>query len=594
MTSQTAADLRTIARFVVARRRRDLVLIAIMMPVTAAAEMLMVSAIVPLLSILGGTAKNLPMPPGLLGWQERTPPDSPLWPAAALFVAVVLATALLRMAQSWTTLRFAAHVGHDLNMEIQDRLLHQPYLFHVSANSSRLLASLDKVDYIAIDLVQRGLQGIGAAAIALAIIAALLIIDPFSAAAATMLVAILYGAVLLSVRRRFRASMDFLGHAQDRRIQHVQENLGGIRDIIIDRSQEAHLANFAATDEQFMRARAEASFLSSAPRFIVEGIGLSFIALLGLFVATRPGGLPAALPVLGALALGAQRLLPLTSMMYSAWISVSAAGRMVGDVASLLRLPVETSEHDRPTIALRKQISFEQVGFHYPDRTRPALRGVSLTIPRGARVAIVGKTGSGKSTLADLLMGLIEPTEGQIRVDGTLLAGGALAAWRKSISHVPQAIFLADASIARNIAFGSPDREPVLERVRRAAAIAQLDEFIATLPDGYETRVGERGVKLSGGQRQRLALARAVYKEAPLLLLDEATSALDDVTEAAVLNSLDELHAEGRTIVIIAHRLSTVERCDLVFMLDDGELIQSGSFPELFGRLNRLREHGHL
>ncbi|HET9336711.1 MAG TPA: ABC transporter ATP-binding protein [Sphingomicrobium sp.] len=569
MTSEVAADLRTITRFIVDKRRRELLLAASLIPVAAAAEILMVSAIVPLLALLGGTRTDLPMRSalGFIG------PGSSLAAAATLFVAAALLAALLRLAQSWSTLRLAAHVGHDLNMDIQHRLLHQPYLFHVNANSGSLLASLDKVDYLAIDLVQRGLQGIGAAVIALAIVAVLLIIDPLSAAAAVLLVATLYGAVLLSVRRLFRARMDLMGQAQGHRVQQIQENLGGIRDIIIDRSQAAHLSIFAATDEGFMRARAEASFLSTSPRFVVEGIGLGFIALLGLFVATRPGGLPAALPVLGALALGAQRLLPLTSVMYSAWISVSAAGPMVGDVASLLRLPVGNDGDAHAPIRFREQISFERVGFRYPGRTRPALRDISLTIPHGSRVAIVGKTGSGKSTLADLLMGLLEPTEGRIMVDGTLLAGTSLASWRRSISHVPQSIFLADASIARNIAFGAPGKEADLAAVRRAAEAAQLDEFVATLPDGYETKVGERGVQLSGGQRQRLALARAIYKQAPLLVLDEATSALDDATEAAVLGSLDKLHAEGCTIVIIAHRRSTVERCDLVFRLDEGELV---------------------
>jgi ATP-binding cassette subfamily B protein len=570
VTSQAEGDLRTITRFIADRRRRELIFVAILIPATAAAELLMVSAIVPMLALLGGTTKVqtvLPLP--LAG--------SSLPAAATLFIAATLVAAALRLTQSWSTLRLAAHVGHDLNMEIQHRLLRQPYLFHVSSNSSRLLASLEKVDYIAIDLVQRGLQGIGAAVIALAVIAALLAIDPLSAAAATVLTCLLYGVALLSVRQQFRAGMGVMGNAHDRRIQHVQENLGGIRDIIIDRSQDAHLADFAATDEQFMRARAEASFLSTAPRFVVEGVGLGFIALLGLFVATRPGGLPAALPVLGALALGAQRLLPLTSMIYSAWISVSGAGPMVGDVAAFLRLPLDAGKDAPGQIPFHRQISLERVGFHYPDRTQPVLRNVNLTIPHGARVAIVGKTGSGKSTLADLLMGLLEPTEGRITVDGTLLAGGTLASWRRSISHVPQSVFLADASIARNIAFGSPDSEPDPSAVRRAAVIAQLDEFVATLPAGYETRVGERGVQLSGGQRQRLALARAIYKQAPLLVLDEATSALDDATEAAVLGSLDQLHAEGCTIVIIAHRRSTIERCDLVFRLDQGELIPSPS-----------------
>ena len=198
-----------------------------------------------------------------------------------------------------------------------------------------------------------------------------------------------------------------------------------------------------------------------------------------------------------------------------------------------------------------------------------------------ARVAIIGKTGSGKSTLADLLMGLIEPSEGQISVEGIALNGRRLNRWRRSIAHVPQTIFLADASIAGNIALGVPD-EPDMDRVRRAAETAQLADFIETLPDGYESRVGERGVRLSGGQRQRLGLARAIYKDAPLLVLDEATSALDEATEAALLEALDELARKaGRS----SSSPTAVDRrgCDLVFRLDHGQLVETGNYEQLFG-----------
>ncbi|MFL6748454.1 MAG: ABC transporter transmembrane domain-containing protein, partial [Sphingomicrobium sp.] len=385
-------DLRTIFRIMPARRRRDLLLVSILMPLTAGAEMIMVAAIVPVLAILGGSSKQLPILPALLGWIERISPASPLVAAAVLFVVAAMATAGLRLLLSWATLLFAARFGHDLNMAIQHRLLHQPYLFHVSSHSSRLLASLGKVDYLVLDLAQRGLQGIGAAIISLAVIAALLQVDPLCAAAAAMLVALLYGAISLLVWRRLAASTSFMASAYDRRIQLIQENLGGIRDIIIDQSQPAHLAAFAAVDERFMLVRAEASFLSGAPRFLVEGIGLCLIALLGLYLATRPGGLPAALPVIGALTLGAQRLLPLNSQIYNAWISLSSSRPILSDVAAILRLPVEEAREPVGELPFQKSISFDQVGLHYHGRPKPALNGVNLLIPRASRVAIVGKS----------------------------------------------------------------------------------------------------------------------------------------------------------------------------------------------------------
>jgi len=268
--------------------------------------------------------------------------------------------------------------------------------------------------------------------------------------------------------------------------------------------------------------------------------------------------------------------------------SAAAAGNrsVASQVLDLLALPVEEQASlpgRAEALGLKHSIAFDHVSFTYPGRHQPAVEDITLTIERGSRVALVGHTGSGKSTLADLLMGLLEPTSGKITIDGVALDRATRRAWQRGIAHVPQAIFLAGASIARNIAFGVPPAQIDMERVVRAAANAQLEEFIASLADGYETSVGERGVRLSGGQRQRLGIARAIYKDAPVLVLDEATSALDHDTEVAVMQALDQLGGEGRTIIIIAHRTSTVEGCDLIARLDRGRIVEAGPFTQLFG-----------
>jgi ATP-binding cassette subfamily B protein len=591
VTLPVTTEIGTIFRVVPPERRRELVRLTLLMPVVAAAEMIMVAAVVPVLSILTGTNKEVVLLPNLIGWIEQISPTSPLLAAALLFLAASIATAALRLLLSWKTLQFSAQLGHDLNLAVQHRLLHQPYLFHVATNSSKLIATLDKVDQLAFDLAQRGLQGMSAAVISIAVIVVLLKVDPLSAAAAALLVVMLYGIVSILLRRRIKASSDILEHAFERRIQRVQESIGGIRDVIIDQSQRSHLSAFASIDKPFQTARAETMFLSSAPRYLAEGIGLCLIALIGIFLATRPGGLTAAIPVLGALTLGAQRLLPLSSQVYSAWIGLSSAAPILRDVASLVSLPVDRIEAMLGRLPFQDSITFQDVGFHYSDRNSAAVSGLNFTIHCGARIAVVGETGAGKSTLADLLMGLIEPTHGRILVDGKPLTGDSLATWRKSIAHVPQSIFLADTTLARNIALVDPSEEPDMARVTAAASAAQLDTFVSTLPNGYDTFVGERGAKLSGGQRQRLALARAIYRQAPLLVLDEATSALDVETEAAVMSSLEQLRDHGCTTVIIAHRASTVEHCDQVLTLADGRLVRSDTALEklrYFGRAARL------
>jgi ATP-binding cassette subfamily B protein len=410
------------------------------------------------------------------------------------------------------------------------------------------------------------------------VVCALLWIDPVSALLAAVLIGGLYGLALVTARRRLTSHSELIRSAYEARFKEMQDSLGGIRDVILDRSQGVRLARFREIDSRFMSARADAQFLVAAPRFLVEGLGLILIAVLAVTIAGRPGGFVAALPILGALALGAQRLLPLTSHVYAGWANLTASRPIIHELAELLRLPIGHGAHQSvPTLVLDKAIELDNVTFHYDERVKPAIHNISLTIPKGARVAITGKTGSGKSTLADLLMGLIEPTEGRLTVDGRELKGPLLHGWRKSIAHVPQSIFLTDDSIAANIALSMHGTKVDMERVRRAAEAAQLTEFVDSLTSGLDTMIGERGARLSGGQRQRLALARAVYKGAPILVLDEATSALDDETEAAVLSTLGALQAEGRTIIIIAHRSSTIEGCDIILRLDRGRLVGSSA-----------------
>jgi ABC-type multidrug transport system fused ATPase/permease subunit len=388
------------------------------------------------------------------------------------------------------------------------------------------------------------------------------------------------------MRRRLSANSDIIGHAYDERVKIVQESLGGIRDVIIDGSQSVYLDAFRRVDDRYSLAKANTAFIGAAPRFVIESLGMILIAVLAIVISARHGGFAAALPVLGALALGSQRLLPLLQQIYLGWSLSAGHQSIVLQVLELLRLPVDeelAKAKDVEPLPLRDGIRLEGVSFAYASRRAAALRDLTFEIPRGHRVALIGKTGSGKSTLADLLMGLISPTDGRITVDGVPLARENRRNWQRSIAHVPQAIFLADASIARNIALGVPADAVDLGRVIEASKKAQLHEFVETLSEGYDTHVGERGIRLSGGQRQRLGIARAIYKQAPVLVLDEATSALDDATETAVMHALDQLGEEGLTIIMIAHRLSTISRADTVIRLDNGRLVEIGSHAEVVG-----------
>lgn len=582
MAPRLRADIRAIFGCLSSARRRELIFLTLLMPATALAETLTVAAVVPFIAQLSGQSTEPPLSifvdlPIALGI------DRPLMAAVLLFASVVILTAVLRLALSWLSRHFAFALGHEVSVEVQRRLLGQPYSFHLRQHSSGHLAALDKVDMLVFDLVIQGVQAISALLIGGFILALLAAIDPLGTALAVVAIGGFYAVGLAATRNRLHQHGTIIATAFEQRARFVQESFGGIRDIILDHSQEAALDRFRAIDAAFAQARTRTAFLAAAPRFLTEAAGMLIIAVLAIMIAGKSGGITAALPYLGALALGAMRLLPLMGQLYGAWASVAVAEPTLAELAALLRLPLADESKVPERIEFHRSIDFDAVSFSYPDRAHFAIESVTLTIPKGARVAITGRTGSGKSTVADMLMGLIEPTKGSILVDGAPLSRDWLAGWRRSIAHVPQEIFLADDSIAANIALSYHGGETHGGRIKTAAKQAQLHKFIETLPEGYDTRIGERGVRLSGGQKQRLALARALYKQATVLVLDEPTSALDDQTEAAIVEAIDELQSSGVTIIIIAHRLSTIARCDPVFVLEDGRLAGPGNHADLFG-----------
>jgi ABC-type multidrug transport system fused ATPase/permease subunit len=306
------------------------------------------------------------------------------------------------------------------------------------------------------------------------------------------------------------------------------------------------------------------------------------IALMALYMNTRPGGLAGALPVLRALALGAQRLLPLMQLIYTGRTQLVGNRQVLQEVLDLLEAPIPEEylpDTPREPVPFEKSIALKNVWFAY-DSATPVLRNLNFTIRKGAKVGFIGKTGSGKSTTIDLIMGLLEPTKGSVQIDGKALNARTRRGWQQQIAHVPQAIFLSDSSIAENIAFGV-DREKVdMDRVREAARKAALAVFSEAMPQQYDTAVGERGVRLSGGQRQRIGIARALYKRASVLVFDEATSALDNQTESAVMEAIAAL-GRDLTVILIAHRLSTVAVCDEVIRLEAGEVADKGDYEQV-------------
>ncbi|WP_162290969.1 ABC transporter ATP-binding protein [Erythrobacter colymbi] len=567
------------------RKQRQLVAILALMLLGAFAETATVGAVLPFLAIISPGAEL-----GRYGWIVDPVASlaaaigaSTLVVAAGLLVALALVAAGIRLVLLWASQNFFFALGHELSMGVYARVLYRPYARHVMENSAATMAAMQKVQFVLGNVLLPAAAGMTAAVVAVFILAALIAIDARTALIAAACFGVLYALVSRFTRRRLYANSDTASAALKGRVQILQEGMGGIRDVLIDHSQPLFLAKFAAIDRQFSKAQATNQFLAAAPRFVVEAAGVVLIAVIAVFVSAQPGGISGALPMLGALALGAQRLLPLIQQTYFSWAQIYGHRAALVEVAALLAepLPDKGAQETRPA-PLSGTVTFNDVTFAYPGERGTALTGIDLAIAPGARIGLVGPSGAGKSTFVDLLLGLLGPTGGTIAVNGRPLDETTRSAWQAAVAHVPQAIFLADGSIAENIAFGRSGETIDYDRMREAARLAELDAFIASLPQGYDTFVGERGIRLSGGQRQRIGIARALYKQARVLVLDEATSALDEATEAAVMQAVAQLPRE-LTLVIVAHRLSTLRVCETIVRLEEGRLVAQGSFAEIIG-----------
>ncbi|MFH1081131.1 MAG: ABC transporter ATP-binding protein, partial [Pseudomonadota bacterium] len=553
------------------RRRMQLALLLGLMLVSAVAEVVSLGAILPFLAILVNPQQALQTP--LVVWVVATLGLGAMgdlrWQLTLLFAATAVVAGVVRFALIYTTARLNFGIGHELGAEIYLRTLYQPYEVHVARNSSEIMGGINKVDEV-VWVVFALLNLTSASLMAVFIVIALLLINTWLAVVALLSLGSIYAIVFAIARKQLIRNSQVTSRAFNKRVQTLQEGLGGIRDVLLDHTQTLFARRFNEIDWPMRQAQASNNIIGPSPRFAVEALGMVLIVMLAYTMATSSGGLGAALPALGALALGIQRLMPLIQQTYQGWVKVSGNRQLLHDVIDLLKQPMsEEVQMEVGHLPFEREICLEQVSFRYQSHLPFVLQGVNLTISKGARVGFVGTTGSGKSTAMDLLMGLLQPTDGRILVDGTPLVGTYRLSWQRNIAHVPQAIYLADASFAENIAFGRPVEKIDLARVMQAANQAQINEFIEATPDGYQTTIGERGVRLSGGQRQRIGIARALYRQAKLLVFDEATSALDSETEAAVISSIQAL-GRDLTILMIAHRVSTLKDCDMVVEIRQG------------------------
>ncbi len=566
------------------RRRRQFVFLVLLMMVAALADVVTLGAVLPFIGVLTSpeTVWGNSLVQRFSDFFGITSPEDLILPFTLVFAGAAIFAGSARMLLLWTETRFAYSTAADLGIEVYRRTLYQPYSTHVTRNTGEIIAGVFKVNVVVGGALVPVPRLFSSLVLVVSITAALVFVDPVVATIGLLGSAGAYAAITRLSRGRLRRNSERIAREQTQLVKALQEGLGGIRDVLLHGTQQVFSDMFGRADAPMRRAQGDNVFMGISPRFLLESLAMVLIAGLAYLMSLRDGGVAVALPILAALALGAQRLLPAMQQVYDSWANMVGNKASVLDVVELLDQPIpESALGPAPApLEFTEGIGLEGVRFRYSPEGPWVLDGVDIDIPKGSRVGFVGSTGSGKSTTLDLLMGLLDPTDGRVVVDGVSIGGDRLRSWQRAIAHVPQFIYLADTTWTENIAFGVDPESIDEDRVREAARQAHISDFIEDDPAGYDARIGERGIKLSGGQRQRIGIARALYKEATVLVLDEATSALDNTTEKLVMDSIDALDRD-LTILIVAHRLTTVQRCDTIVELDGSRVVAQGTYDEL-------------
>lgn len=555
------------------------------MLISAFAEVVSLGAVVPFLAILAtpDVVFNHPIVVSLGHFWNLTSSDQLVLPLVIAFAFIAFIAGIIRVMLLWINTRLAFSSGTDLSMEIYYRTLHQPYSAYLTRNSSELLSGItNKVHAVIFGVLLPLLTLISSAVLLVTISFTLFAINPVVASIITIVFGAAYGLITWFSHKWLDKNGKLIASELTRVVKVLQEGLGCIRDVLLDGTQKIYCETYQKADRQLKRAQGNNFFIGSCPRFMVETLAMVLIAALVYGLSRENGGISNALPVLGAMALGAQRLLPALQQCYSSWASIEGNRASLVDIVELLDQPLQEkgSEATIPIFPFQKTIQFNAVRFRYSENGPWILNDINLTIQKGERVGIVGSTGCGKSTLMDLLMGLLVPTEGEILVDSQVMSQNQVRAWQSNIAHVPQSIYLTDGTVAENIALCVEPDDINMDRLQEVACQAQIAEFIESQPEKYDSSVGERGIRLSGGQRQRIGIARALYKQASVLVFDEATSALDSTTEKKVMEAIKELN-QNFTVLILAHRLSTLQDCDSIIELENGSVKAKGTFKEL-------------
>lgn len=481
-------------------------------------------------------------------------------------IAIVIFSSAFKVITFHFVVRFIHMSRHSISTRLLHVYLHQPYEFFLTRNPSDMAKNvLSEVDQIVFDLLQPLTMLLAQGAIAIAMVLLVFIYDPLMAIAIVVTVSLLYYCIYMLVRKRLARTGAARQQADSSRYKASNEALGGIKDVKMAHATREYIKGFSRASHEFSRNSAAAETLSQSPLYIVEAVGYSGLILISLFLLWRSGDMAQVLPALGLYGFAAYRLLPAVQIMYRGIARLRFSSAALENIHKDISLPILLEKNTQSSMCPRREICLRDVYYSYPASPEEfILSGINITIPANSTVGLIGRSGAGKSTVMDILLALVKPHSGSVIVDGVVIDSENQSEWQRSIGYVPQHIYLADVSLAENIAFGVALENIDMQAVERAARIAQIHDFaINELPQGYYTLVGDRGIRLSGGQRQRVGIARALYRDPPVLCMDEATSALDARTEQE-LNDAIRVLSGLKTVVIIAHREASLKNCDQI------------------------------
>lgn len=558
-----------------------------MMVLAAFVEVIGVASVMPFITVLAdpGVVQTTPLLANLQAMLGLTETRDFLIVLGTAMLVVFLTSLGFRALTLYAIQRFATMRIHSIALRLMKNYLSQPYEVVLNRNSASLAKTvLAEVGSVANGVLLPAMRALSGAVVAIAIIILLVVVEPIISVVLALGLGLMYLIIYVLTKPLFSRAGKARLKANDERFVLAGEALQGLKELRVLGREQNYLARFAAPSREFARRHAQTLIVRELPYFLVQGVAFGGVMLLLIVLIARGDTLATILPLVTVYAFAGYRMLPAFQDIYRSLgqvrFDLPALDELYADFQRRVDTVPSLLPHTQP-LRLNKAIRFEDVTVQYGSSSRPAVHGLGLEIEAGTSVGFIGHTGAGKSTAIDILLGLLNPTGGQVLIDGAPLGEDNVRAWQSNIGYVPQSIFLADDTVAANIAFGVPHDKIDMAEVERAGRQARIHDFVVgELPLGYQTTIGEKGARLSGGQRQRLGIARALYHDPQIIVFDEATSALDNKTESLIIETFNSLHGQ-KTIVMVAHRLSTLESCDKLFMLDNGSLVAQGSYAEV-------------